>query len=131
MTRKRARLPVLDHHSLLALYSENIPGILKLMNDEPSFTKDQMATLKARVFALVPSTNAREWVSNQHIEDAQAANTGAQKDHTRRVCLNCTNDRCVLPQRMGLHNCQRLFCDFGGDNGEQFALVGNGKRIKA
>ena len=79
----------------------------------------------AKVAFLIFSTDARQGISHQHIQHAHAADIGAQEDHAWGVGLYCAYDGRFAAQRMIAHGLQRGIGFVGGDDCQEFALVGD------
>src|SRR6266566_1160801 len=77
-----------------------------------------------------PSTYARQRISNKHIEHPHAPNISVQEDHSRRLSLDSADDHSLMPEWVGTQSCQRKLCLLRGNDGQEFALIGDCQRIQ-
>src|SRR6478736_9825263 len=74
--------------------------------------------------------NPGQLLTRKHIDDPRATNTGPHQNNPGMVARNMANDRSRLTERMGLH-CRKNPISFGGTRkNQQFAFIGNVKRIQ-
>lgn len=89
---------------------------LFLIRSEKGARANASDTLIRALFLIL--ADAWKRIADEHIEDAQATNFGAQKNHAGWLGLDAANDSGVSSQGMSAHGCESLFRDLWRDDGE-------------
>src|SRR3712207_4568916 len=76
-----------------------------------------------------PSTDPRQWVTDQHVYHAGAAELGVHYDHPCGLLADLTDDLGLLAALDATQRLQGGLCGFGSDDGEQLAFVGDVERV--
>ena len=75
--------------------------------------------------------NARELLAGEHFDCSKSTDCCLQANLAGCYGGYFTDDRSLLAMLVALHNAQGLVCDFGSNEGESLAFIGNEERVQA